>query len=277
MNDNLRCFSHWYSRGIIIVKHKYPKSPIPPYNRSRRPGSGLRAHIITRLFRVGTVIIGTATFLLGLLAGSYGQKYLVGFQNWILCSEILSVVLGAYWFKKFVRTNENYELGLDGELYVGNILDRLRLNNWETVHDFNTGTGNIDHILITPHGLFTVETKTVSMISKEENTVYYDCEKVWTDKRVSLECPLNQAKAEAAYLSGYIAKKTGIKLFVNPIVTYPGWEVQYKGILKLYECPVWVLATKQIDVVIKKLSVKLSQEQMSVIFNVLTSDETAQG
>ena len=233
--------------------------------------------MLARAFIAISVLVGIMFFILGLLAGSYGQQYIVGFRLWIMLAGGVVLFCIIRWMLKTDREDKAYYLGLDGEIYVGNILDRLRLNNWETVHDFNTGTGNIDHILITPHGIFTVETKTVSMHSKDEKTVYYDCEKVWTNSRRSLDCPLNQAKAEAAYLSGYIAKKTGIKLFVKPIVTYPGWDVQYQGTLNLSDCPVWVLATKAIEAIVKRRPEKLTQDQISVIFNVLTSDEIAQG
>lgn len=49
--------------------------------------------------------------------------------------------------------------GAQGEEHVGEIIDRLRDDGWFTIHAFFTGRGNIDHILIGPAGIFTIETK----------------------------------------------------------------------------------------------------------------------
>jgi len=42
---------------------------------------------------------------------------------------------------------------------VGAILDRLRERGWRALHGVDSGRGNIDHVLIGPAGVLTVETK----------------------------------------------------------------------------------------------------------------------
>lgn len=49
--------------------------------------------------------------------------------------------------------------GRVGEEQVGEILDRLRPHGWLALHDIPTGRGNIDHVIVGPAGVFTVETK----------------------------------------------------------------------------------------------------------------------
>jgi len=49
--------------------------------------------------------------------------------------------------------------GAEGEEHVGRILDGLTKDGWLAIHDVDTGRGNIDHILIGPAGVLTVETK----------------------------------------------------------------------------------------------------------------------
>jgi hypothetical protein len=49
--------------------------------------------------------------------------------------------------------------GVVGEERVGGILEDLRAEGWLAVHDVATGRGNVDHIVVGPGGLFTVETK----------------------------------------------------------------------------------------------------------------------
>jgi Nuclease-related domain len=49
--------------------------------------------------------------------------------------------------------------GADGEERVGRILDGLRENGWLTLHDVQLGRGNVDHVVIGPAGIYTIETK----------------------------------------------------------------------------------------------------------------------
>ena len=49
--------------------------------------------------------------------------------------------------------------GAAGEELVGKVLDRLRERGWFALHDVQLGRGNIDHVLVGPAGVFTIETK----------------------------------------------------------------------------------------------------------------------
>jgi hypothetical protein len=54
---------------------------------------------------------------------------------------------------------ERRDRGATGEEHVGALLETLTSRGWEVIHDASFGHGNVDHILIGPPGLFTVETK----------------------------------------------------------------------------------------------------------------------
>lgn len=54
---------------------------------------------------------------------------------------------------------ERWSRGAAGEEHVGAILDGLAAHGWLTVHDLDTGRGNVDHVVVGPAGVFTVETK----------------------------------------------------------------------------------------------------------------------
>jgi hypothetical protein len=53
---------------------------------------------------------------------------------------------------------ERWERGARGERKVGGVLDGLG-PEWHALHDIYLGRGNIDHVLVGPAGVFTVETK----------------------------------------------------------------------------------------------------------------------
>ena len=49
--------------------------------------------------------------------------------------------------------------GAAGEEHVGSVLDELRPAGWFALHDVDVGRGNIDHVLVGPAGIYTIETK----------------------------------------------------------------------------------------------------------------------
>jgi len=54
---------------------------------------------------------------------------------------------------------ERYDRGAAGEELVGSILEELRPEGWDIIHDAELEHSNVDHIVLGPGGLFTVETK----------------------------------------------------------------------------------------------------------------------
>jgi hypothetical protein len=54
---------------------------------------------------------------------------------------------------------DRWDRGAEGEEHVGRMLDAMREHGWQPLHDVSFGRGNIDHVLIGPGGLFTIETK----------------------------------------------------------------------------------------------------------------------
>jgi Nuclease-related domain len=56
------------------------------------------------------------------------------------------------------RVVDRWDRGATGEEEIGRLLRGLG-DGWFTLHDIDTGRGNIDHVVIGPGGLFTIETK----------------------------------------------------------------------------------------------------------------------
>lgn len=54
---------------------------------------------------------------------------------------------------------DRWDRGARGEEHVGRILDRLAADGWLAIHDATPGRGNVDHIVVGPGGLLTIETK----------------------------------------------------------------------------------------------------------------------
>lgn len=70
---------------------------------------------------------------------------------------LLSVI---FLISRFVLPQvDRHDRGAKGEEQVGALLEGLGERGWHVVHDASMGRGNVDHILIGPGGVFTVETK----------------------------------------------------------------------------------------------------------------------
>jgi hypothetical protein len=49
--------------------------------------------------------------------------------------------------------------GAEGERAVGEVLTQLEGDGWRALHGISLGRGDIDHVLVGPGGIFTIETK----------------------------------------------------------------------------------------------------------------------
>lgn len=131
--------------------------------------------------------------------------------------------------------------GIEGEKAVGQFLERLRESGYHVFHDL-IGTGfNVDHVLIGPAGVFTVETKTWSKPERGEAHIKFDGEQLTVAGREPERNPVVQARAQAGWLKGLLVESTGHNFDVFPVVVFPGWFIeQTEGSLR----NMWVLEPK---------------------------------
>lgn len=120
---------------------------------TRAPGQHTRG--IVRRLRLRTLIalgvLAVATALLGRAFGLRDPRFL-GSEVGLLAA--MFVVL-----RYVLPLVERHDRGARGEEQVGGLLDGLEGGDWQAIHDASLGHGNVDHILIGPGGVFTVETK----------------------------------------------------------------------------------------------------------------------
>jgi len=96
-------------------------------------------------------VLAVATALLGRTFGLHDVRF--------LASEVALLVSMFVISRYVLPLLERRDRGARGEEQVGGILDRMSANGWHVIHDASLGRGNVDHILIGPSGIFTVETK----------------------------------------------------------------------------------------------------------------------
>ncbi len=120
---------------------------------ARQPGQYTRS--LWRRLRMRTLVmlggLAVATTLMGRRFGWRDPRFLAAEVA------LLTVI---FLISRFVLPLlERHDRGATGEEQVGGLLDGLADRGWHAIHDVSLGHGNVDHVLIGPGGVFTVETK----------------------------------------------------------------------------------------------------------------------
>jgi hypothetical protein len=117
--------------------------------------AGQYARAAVQRLRMRTLIVlgalAVATALLGRGFGLHDVRF--------LASEVALLVSMFVISRYVLPLVERRDRGASGEEHVGALLDELTGGDWQVIHDATLGRGNVDHILIGPAGVLTVETK----------------------------------------------------------------------------------------------------------------------
>jgi hypothetical protein len=119
----------------------------------RTAGQYARATVLRLRLRTLAILgaLAVATALLGRTFGLQDKRF--------LASEV-ALLVSMFVITRYVLPRvERRDRGATGEEHVGELLDRLTGRGWLVIHDATLGRGNVDHILIGPPGIFTIETK----------------------------------------------------------------------------------------------------------------------
>ncbi len=140
---------------------------------------------------------------------------------------VLAVIVVAVAGFQLVRARKQshaMQLGRDGERAVADILDRLKHSGAEVFHDVVAEGFNIDHVVVSPKGIYAIETKARSKNGDE--TVRFDRGALWAGASRWGSGPIDQARANARWLSRDLNQGTGKTFWVQPCLVFPGWFVE---------------------------------------------------
>lgn len=149
----------------------------------------------------------------------------------------------------------------EGERAVGQFLERLREDGFNVFHDV-VGVGfNIDHVLIGPPGVFTIETKTWSKPTKGETQINFDGESIRIGTLEPERDPVAQARGQAGWLKAILTESTGRKPDVRPVILFPGWYISAPGGFR----DVWVLEPKALPSFLGNEPERLTPEDVKLM------------
>ena len=250
------------------------RSPIKKERLKRIAGQALREKILDEsLEAMIPHLMFPLSVAFGILIGIF-TGFLSVWLQWIAFAGFLTWgMIGIWRFLRMKRQIENDVIGRDGERAVGQMLDDCKRMGWRILHDFQTdAVGNIDHIVIAPQGIFTIETKTLCKNEADEKIIY-DGRSIITSLGRRLDAvgtnPLDEAEREARFLKKILNELISKNLPVDPtpIVTFPCWYVQLE--LKDKHPKVMVMNTQHIVTNIPTWPVLVSAEEQTVIYDVL--------
>lgn len=129
---------------------------------------------------------------------------------------------------KHVGIKRRYRQGLEGELAVAQCLTTLIGEDCIVFHDVPAEKFNLDHVIIGPHVVFAVETKSRLKPEKtgsDSARVRYDGARLQFPEHIEVR-PLEQARNQARWLAQYLGSAAGEKVKVVPVLALPGWFVE---------------------------------------------------
>jgi hypothetical protein len=209
-------------------------------------------------------LITIAVFAIAVTAFEW-VRWFHPFTNPIAVTVAAAGIVGwACWRIRDTRRQvRNLTLGRDGERAVGEVLDGLRERGYRVLHDIVAPSFNLDHVVISPKGIFLIETKTCSKPTGRDARVEYDGRKVRVAGLKPDRDPVQQAEASARWLSDLLEQLLGRQCFVRPVVLYPGWYVD--GTARKEQTLVWVLNPKGLGGFIEREPLRLSGEDVSAV------------
>ena len=134
-------------------------------------------------------------------------------------------------YVKHFRARERAQDGLLAERVTGMQLNRLMAQGCIVMHDVPSDTGNIDHVVIAPRGVYAVETKsfrkprdTGELRNQPGHQVNFDGRALrFPDFTTSK--PIEQAMRHADWLRRYLRETIKEDIPVIAAVALPGWFV----------------------------------------------------
>jgi hypothetical protein len=209
----------------------------------RYPGQSLDQQRLDLAFDKLLVPLMAAVFMIAMAGLEWWRYFNPHPPNPIIYSLFaLLVILYAVWqIWRTLPTIRQLRLASDGEKIVGQFLERLRESGYQIFHDVIGEGFNLDHVVIGPTGIFTIETKTRSKPVGRQSKIVFDGEKILVDGFEPDRDPVIQAKAQASWLRELLLESTGRKFAVRPVVVFPYWFIeQIRGSTR----DIWVLEPK---------------------------------
>lgn len=187
-------------------------------------------------------------------------------RPWVVTVIAVGYVLyAAIRVRPFYRLSRQLRLGRDGERIVGQELEKLRTYGYRVYHDFLADDFNIDHIVVGPTGIFTVETKAFRKPKDPDAKIGYDGHVVSVPGVTLTRDPIAQARAESDYVRDWVKDNANRTVPVRAALVFVGWYTQKQP----EGAEVWVLNVPGLLSFIQNEHSELSQDDIAHVCGIL--------
>lgn len=231
------------------------KSPLTSKPR-RNPGQSIDEEIEALIYDKAVPWVVSGVVIILMAVGEWWRWYRQApYTPWIYTILAVIAAVAVAWKVVHLRRKvARLRLGRDGERAVGQFLDEYFGGTYKVFHDVVGDGFNIDHVLIGPSGIFTIETKTWSKPVGRSPRISLQGESVVMDGRALKRNPVAQIKAQAIWLRNLLKESTGKDFAVFPVLLFPGWYVEPIG-----RPDFWMLEPKALKSFIENRSFHLDE------------------
>lgn len=145
-------------------------------------------------------------------------------EIYVLAAVVSTALVTWKWFSTR-RQLQLLRQGRDGERAVAELLDDLRREGAQVLHDIPDHEGSADLVVICRQGIFVIEIKAWS---KPDNvwSLDFDGERVHIATRIPTPGPIAQCRAETSSIRGLLRDSTSRILPVRGVVLFLDWFVK---------------------------------------------------
>ena len=248
--------------ALAYIKKREARSRVSPLTQDllRAPGFSLQQEINSMrsdlMESMMMIPVLTAIVPIFLFAQAKMQDLPLTFTSWVLV--FLLIAIGViYYVRKFFKQIKKLgflHLGYACEVAVGQELEQIvRPADYRVFHDIPFDGFNVDHLLVSPKGVFVIETKGRSKPlnnGSKQFTVRVEGDALHFPKHVERE-PILQTRRNVKAVKKWLSDATGFDMPVKGILVLPGWYV--KSVQKM-DSP-FVVNPKQLSYLFSNMSV----------------------
>jgi hypothetical protein len=142
---------------------------------------------------------------------------------------LVGTAAGCISLRRTARKMRYLRLGLDAERATGEELNQLMREGFYVFHDFPAESFNIDHILIGPSGVYSVETKSRAKLTGKGTdgaSVQRNGDTLQFPTYLDRES-IPQARRQAMWLEKFLRDSVGKEIQVQAVLALPGWFITH--------------------------------------------------
>lgn len=243
----------------------------------RRPGQSLEPEIEKLRLNIIIYLIITSFFII--FAFYAWWLWYINLPPQPIVASTLAVIIAVYSsvkIRKLFKQLRNHQQGQLGEREVGQIINPLIAKGYTIFHDVTGGKFNIDHVVLSPRGIFAIETKTYSKPSRGIPEVRFDGNNVTLTGHPPDAAPVDEAVRHARWLRGILGKDSKGKLFkVKPVIVFLNWYYRDTG----HNKDIWVLNPLMLEVQIAREPISLTEFDIEIAkvrlepYSTISTDE----